>query len=54
MEWRPLLELQYQLPDGLLVEGKWLEKRGISAGMRARYVRQGWLNCPAPGIYPPP
>ncbi len=48
---RPLLELQYQLPEGLLVDGKWLEQWGISAGMRARYVRQGWLHSPAPGIY---
>ena len=48
---RPLLELQYQLPEGLLVDGKWLAQWGISAGMRARYVRQGWLHSPAYGIY---
>ena len=48
---RPLLELQYQLPEGLLVDGKWLAQWGISAGMRARYVRQGWLESPAHGIY---
>ena len=48
---RPLLELQYQLPEGLLVDGKWLAQWGISAGMRARYVRQGWLQSPAHGIY---
>ncbi len=48
---RPLLELQYQLPEGLLVDGKRLAQWGISAGMRARYVRQGWLHSPAQGIY---
>ncbi len=48
---RPLLELQYQLPEGLLVDGKWLEQWGISSSMRARYVRQGWLQSPAHGIY---
>ena len=48
---RPLLELQYQLPEGLLVDSKWLAQWGISAGMRARYVRQGWLQSPAHGIY---
>ncbi len=48
---RALLELQYRLPEGLLVDAAWLENLGISASMRSRYVRQGWLVSPAYGIY---
>ncbi len=48
---RVLLELQYRLPDGLLVDIPWLDRQGISDSMRSRYVRQGWLQSPAHGIY---
>ncbi len=51
MSRRALLELQYRLPDGLLADVAWLEGLGITASMRSRYVRQGWLLSPARGVY---
>lgn len=51
MSRRGLLELQYRLPEGLLVDAPWLEQLGISASMRSRYVQQGWLHRPAHGVY---
>lgn len=40
-----------QLPDGMLVDAAWLERRGYSRSLRSHYVKTGWLNQPAPRVY---
>ena len=39
------------LPEGLLVDALWLERRGIYPSLRNRYVASGWLEQPARGVY---
>jgi hypothetical protein len=39
------------LPEGLLVDSAWLEAKGYSKQLRAKYVANGWLTTPARGIY---
>jgi hypothetical protein len=39
------------LPEGLLVDAHWLERRGIYPSLRNRYVASGWLEQPARGVY---
>ena len=40
-----------QLPDGVLVDAAWLERRGYSRALRSHYVKAGWLSQPAPRVY---
>lgn len=40
-----------QLPDGVLIDAAWLERRGYSSSLRSQYVKAGWLNQPAPRVY---
>ncbi len=44
-------QLVNQLPEGLLVDAAWLEKRGYSRALRSHYVSAGWLNQPTRGVY---
>lgn len=46
-----LNRLEKDLPEGLLVDAAWLEQRGIASNLRAYYVKSGWLEQPARGIY---
>jgi len=46
-----LNRLEAELPDGLLVDAAWLEERGIASNLRAYYVKSGWLEQPARGVY---
>lgn len=43
--------LEMELPEGLLVDGNWLEQRGIASNLRAYYVKAGWLEQPVRGLY---
>ncbi len=43
--------LQHNLPDGLVVEATWLERHGFSSGLRSKYVKNGWLEQIARGVY---
>lgn len=43
--------LERELPEGLLVDARWLEKNGISRSLRSQYVGAGWLEQPARGVY---
>jgi len=43
--------LEKELPEGLLVDGAWLEQKGIASNLRAYYVKTGWLERPVRGIY---
>lgn len=46
-----LNQLGRQLPEGLLVDAAWLEKRGYYGSLRKKYVDLGWLEQPAHRVY---
>lgn len=46
-----LNSLQKLLPEGLLAPTFWLEARGYSRSLLAGYVKRGWLESPARGVY---
>lgn len=47
----PLNRLERILPEGLIVDSGWLERRGYSSSLRTYYVKNGWLEQPARGAY---
>lgn len=49
-----LNQLARELPEGLLVDAAWLERRGYSRSLRSQYVAAGWLSQPARGVYTRP
>ena len=46
-----LNRLEKDLPEGLVVDAAWLEKRGIASNLRAYYVKSGWLEQPVRSVY---
>lgn len=46
-----LNRLERDLPEGLLVDTAWLKRHGYSRQLLSHYVRSGWLEQPARGIY---
>jgi hypothetical protein len=46
-----LNRLQRSLPEGLVADAAWLEKRGYSRSLRQKYVAHGWLDPIARGVY---
>ncbi len=46
-----LNDLQTSLAEGVLVSTSWLEARGYSRSLLAGYVKRGWLESPAHGVY---
>jgi Transcriptional regulator, AbiEi antitoxin, Type IV TA system/Transcriptional regulator, AbiEi antitoxin N-terminal domain len=46
-----LNQLEKELPEGLLVDAAWLEKRGYYGSLRKKYVDLGWLEQPAHRVY---
>lgn len=46
-----LNQLQHLLPEGLVVDSAWLQEKGYSRALLAKYVRRGWLESPARGAY---
>lgn len=42
-----LNQLEQELPEGLLVDAAWLERRGYYGSLRKKYVDLGWLEQPA-------
>lgn len=49
-----LNQLERTLPDGLLVDAAWMERRGYSTSLRSQYVAAGWLVQPARGTFKRP
>jgi hypothetical protein len=43
--------LEHHLPEGLLVDARWLTRHGYSTSLRSQYVAAGWLEQPARGVY---
>ncbi|HEX4408994.1 MAG TPA: type IV toxin-antitoxin system AbiEi family antitoxin domain-containing protein [Xanthobacteraceae bacterium] len=46
--------LQHHLPEGLLVDARWLTRHGYSTSLRTQYVAAGWLKQPTRGVYSRP
>jgi len=46
-----LNQLERALPEGLLVDAAWLERRGYYPSQRSKYVSAGWLDQPARGVF---
>jgi hypothetical protein len=49
-----LNQLEKLLPEGLLVDAAWLQKRGYYGQLRAQYIKHGWLTNLAPRVYTRP
>jgi hypothetical protein len=43
--------LQLHLPEGLLVDAKWLQRQGYSSSLRSKYATHGWLEQVARSVY---
>ncbi len=39
------------LPEGLVVDAVWMERKGYSRALRNQYVTAGWLEQPARGVF---
>lgn len=50
-KYKKLNQLDEELPEGLLVDAAWLERRGYYGSLRRKYVVSGWLEQPARGVY---
>lgn len=48
---RRLNWLQRNLPEGLLVDARWLERNGYSRALRSQYAKSGWLDPVMRGVY---
>lgn len=46
-----LNQLHQVLPEGLPVDSNWLQRRGYSRQLIAKYLRHGWLASPVRGVY---
>jgi Transcriptional regulator, AbiEi antitoxin, Type IV TA system/Transcriptional regulator, AbiEi antitoxin N-terminal domain len=46
-----LNQLAQALPEGLLVDARWLEQRGYRRQWREGYLKRGWLSQPVRGVY---
>lgn len=49
-----LNRLYDMLPEGLVVDAAWLERRGYYDSLRRKYLSSGWLTQPARGSYQRP
>ena len=46
-----LNRLEKELPEGVLVDAPWFKKHGYSRQLLNHYVKTGWLQQPAHGLY---
>lgn len=47
----PLNRLERDLPEGILVDARWLKRHGYSRQLLSHYVKAGWLTQPVRGVY---
>ena len=50
-KYEKLNQLQSVLPEGFPVDSGWLQKRGYSRQLIAKYLRHNWLESPTRGVY---
>jgi hypothetical protein len=48
---RKLNQLERRLPEGLLADSVWFERNGYSRALRHQYVKAGWLEQTARGVF---
>lgn len=46
-----LNRLERDLPEGLLVDARWMEQQGFYSSLRSQYVSAGWLEQAARGVF---
>ena len=46
-----LKRLEQEVPEGLLVTARWLTEHGYSSSLRSQYLKSGWLEQPARGVF---
>jgi hypothetical protein len=46
-----LNRLERDLPEGLLVDARWMEQQGYYSSLRSQYVSAGWLEQAARGVF---
>jgi hypothetical protein len=46
-----LNQLHRILPEGLIVDSSWLQRKGYSRSLISKYLRSGWLESPTYGVY---
>jgi hypothetical protein len=46
-----LKRLEQKVPEGLLVTANWLTEHGYSSSLRSQYLKSGWLEQPARGVF---
>ncbi|WP_290478767.1 type IV toxin-antitoxin system AbiEi family antitoxin domain-containing protein [Hyphomonas sp. UBA1923] len=46
-----LKRLEHEVPEGLLVSARWLTEHGYERSLRAQYLKSGWLEQPARGVF---
>ncbi len=44
-------QLEKDLPEGLLVDAAWMERKGYYGSLRKKYLAAGWLEKSARGVY---
>ena len=49
-----LNRLMQLLPEGIVVDSRWMEAHGYSSQLRSQYVSAGWLEQPARRVYQRP
>ncbi|MBX9950927.1 MAG: type IV toxin-antitoxin system AbiEi family antitoxin [Candidatus Obscuribacterales bacterium] len=49
--YKKLNQLVQILPEGMPVDSNWLQKKGYSRQLIAKYSRHGWLSSPMRGVY---
>lgn len=43
--------LEQKVPEGLLVTASWLSSHGYYSSLRSQYLKSGWLEQPAHGVF---
>lgn len=43
--------LENEVPEGLTVTAAWLTRNGYSSALRSQYLKSGWLDQPARGVF---
>ena len=46
-----LNQLADMLPEGMLIDAAWLKAHGYSPQLQHQYVKSGWLEQPARGVF---
>lgn len=51
IKYQKINRLEQDLPEGLLVDAAWMERKGYYGSLRKKYLAAGWLEKSARGVY---